>query len=286
MLRSDLCDYSDAYIVVKEDVTLIKTNTRGFIDTINRFLAFKNNVPFTSCISKINNVLIDNAVDLDIVMPMYNLLEYSKNCRKTTESFRNYYRDEPNNPSLNDDDPHPVNYNADPITNSESFKYKSTIKRKASDANNGTQQGNTKTKKNLEIVVPLKYLSNFWRTLDMSLINCEVSLTLTWFENCALTDITAQDERAPEGGIPAGPAIRAPTSEIFKITETKLYVPVVSLSTKGDNNFLEQLKLGFKRTIKWNKHRSETTKQTKTNHLNCLIDSTFTKVTRLFLLSF
>ena len=168
MLRSDLCDYSDAYIVVKEDITLTKTNTRGFIDTVNRFLAFKNNTPFTSCISKINNVLTDNAVHLDIVMPMYNLLEYSKNCRKTTESFRNYYRDEPNNPSLNDDDPPPGNYNADSITNSESFKYKSSITRKTSDANNGTQQGNTKTKKNLEIVVPLKYLSNFWRPLDMS----------------------------------------------------------------------------------------------------------------------
>ena len=153
---------------MKEDITLTKTNTRGFIDTVNRFLAFKNNTPFTSCISKINNVLTDNAVHLDIVMPMYNLLEYSKNCRKTTESFRNYYRDEPNNPSLNGDDPPPGNYNADSITNSESFKYKSSITRKTSDANNGTQQGNTKTKKTLEIVVPLKYLSNFWRPLDMS----------------------------------------------------------------------------------------------------------------------
>ena len=79
MLRSDLCDYSDAYIVVKGDITLTKTNGRGIIDIRNRFLAFKNNAPFTNCISKINNVLIDNAEDLDIVMPMYNFLEYSKN---------------------------------------------------------------------------------------------------------------------------------------------------------------------------------------------------------------
>ena len=100
----------------------------------------------------------------------------------------NYYRDEPNNPPLNGDDPPAVNYNADPITNSESFKYKSSITGKTSNANqeNGenTEQGNTKTKKNLKIVVPLKHLSNFWRTLDMPLINCEVSLTLTWSENC------------------------------------------------------------------------------------------------------
>ena len=87
MLRSDLCDFSDAYIVVKRSITLAKTNRRRFIDIRNRFLAFKNNAPFTNCISKINNVLIDNAKYLDVVMPMYNLLEYSKNYRKTTGSL-------------------------------------------------------------------------------------------------------------------------------------------------------------------------------------------------------
>ena len=89
---------------MKGDITLIKTIARGFIDRRNRFLAFKNNDPFTSCISKINNVLTDNAEDLDIVMPMYNVLEYNKNYRKITGSFWNYYRDEANNPPLNDDD--------------------------------------------------------------------------------------------------------------------------------------------------------------------------------------
>ena len=176
ILRSDLCDYSDAYIVVKGDITLTKTNGRGIIDIRNRFLAFKNNAPFANCISKINNVLIDNAEDLDIVMPMYNLLEYSKNYRKTTGSLWNYYRDEPNNPPLN-------NYNADPITNSESFKYKSSITGKTSNANqeNGenTEQGNTKTKKNLEIIVSLKHLSIFLRLLVIPLINCQVFLTVT-----------------------------------------------------------------------------------------------------------
>ena len=82
---------------------------------------------------------------------MYNLLEYSKNDRKTTGSFWNYYRDEPNNPPLNDDDPPTINYNADPITNSESFKYKSSITGKTSNANQGTEQGNIKTKKNLKL---------------------------------------------------------------------------------------------------------------------------------------
>ena len=128
MLRSDLCDYSDAHIVVKGDIILRKRTARNFIDTRNRFLAFKNSAPFTNCISKINNVLIDNAKDLDIVMTMYNLLEYSENYRKITGSLWNYYRDKPNNPPT-------ANYNTDPITNSESFKYKSSLTGKTSNAN-------------------------------------------------------------------------------------------------------------------------------------------------------
>ena len=103
-----------------------------------------------------------------------------------------------------------------------------------------------------------------------------------------LTDITTQDARAAQGDNPARPAINAPTNATFKITATKLYVPVVTLSIKDDdnNNFLEQLKSGLKRTIKWNKYSSEMINQTKTNHLNHLIDPTFAKVHKLFVLSF
>ena len=187
MLRSDLCDFSDAYIAVKETITFTKTNGRGFIDIRNRSLACKSNVPLTNCISKINNELINNAEDLDVVMPMYNLIKHSKNQRKTTGGLWNYYRDERNDFVAN-------NYNTHPITNSASFKYKSSITGKSSNKNqqNGenTEQANTKIKKNLEIVVPLKKLSNFWRTLDLSLINCEVSLTLTGSKTYVLTDIT------------------------------------------------------------------------------------------------
>ena len=108
----------------------------------------------------------------------------------------------------------PYCYNADPITNSECFKYKSSIKRKTSNANgeNGenTEQRNTKTKRNLDIVVPLKYLSNFWRTLDMPSINCEVSLTLTWSENCVLTNITTETAAAAQGDNPGRERIDAP----------------------------------------------------------------------------
>ena len=101
-----------------------------------------------------------------------------------------------------------------------------------------------------EIVISLKYSSNFWRTLNMPLIDCEVSLTLTGSENCVLTDITTQTTTAAQGDNPARERIDAPTNATFKITDTKLYVPVVTLSTTDDKNFLEQLKPGFKRTIK------------------------------------
>ena len=117
MLRSDLCDFSDAYIVVKGEVTVtgVSNNSKK-----NRPLAFKNNPPFTNYISKINNVLIDNAEDLDVVMPMYNLMEYSKNYRKTTGAW-NYYRDE-----LSDEANSNNNLNKNVIS-SESFKYKTSI---------------------------------------------------------------------------------------------------------------------------------------------------------------
>ena len=83
MLKSDLCDYSDAYIVVKGTSTVTDPNSALY----NKKLAFKNNAQFTSCISKINNTLIDNTEDLDIVMLVYNLLEYSKNYKKQQEVF-------------------------------------------------------------------------------------------------------------------------------------------------------------------------------------------------------
>ena len=114
----------------------------------------------------------------------------------------------------------------------------------------------------------------------MPLINCEINLILTWSENCVLTSKVTRDKFIGTGTDenPQFPEINNPTNATFKITDTKLYVPVVTLSTKDDNNFLEQLKSGFKRTIKWNKYRSEMTNQTKTNHLNHLIDPTFIKV--------
>ena len=111
-------------------------------------------------------------------------------------------------------------------------------------------------------------------------------MTLTWSENCVLTDIKTQATRAAQGGNLAKPAINALTNATIQINDKKLYAPVVTLSTENDKKLLKQLRTGFKRTIKWNKYRSEMTNQTKDNNLNYLIDPTFTKVNRLFVLSF
>ena len=148
---------------------------------------------------------------------------------------------------------------------------------------NGVTQ-NALTKNNVKIVVPLKHLSNFWRSLNIPLINCEVELILTWFKNCVLIDKSTRD--ANYNADPHVSEIDNPENATFQITDTKLYVPVVTLSKENDIKLLEQLKSGFKKTIKWNKYRSQMTIQPKNNNLNYLIDSTFTNVNRLFVLFF
>ena len=120
----------------------------------------------------------------------------------------------------------------------------------------------------------------------MPLINCEVSLTLTWSENYVLKSRAYREAVAAQGDNPAVNRINNPTNVAFKIKDTKLYVSVVTLSAQDDNKSLEQLKTGFKRTIKWNKCRSEMSNQDTTDNLNYLVDPTFTKVNRLFVLSF
>ena len=209
MLRYDLCDFNDAYIVEKGTITV--TNRDGA--KRNKSVAFKNNAPFINCSSKLNGIKIDDAEDLDVVMPMYNLREYSKNYRKTTGSLWNYYRDEASHPLSSD---------------SESFKYKTSITGNTYNIGAGEEgyDANKVGKNETEVVIPLKHLSNFWRSLNIPLINCEVELILTWSKNCVLADMTKGDNQA----------IVAPLELEFQITDTKLYVPlyvpVVTLSKK------------------------------------------------------
>ena len=104
-------------------------------------------------------------------------------------------------------------------------------------------------------MVPLKYLSNFWRTLEMLLINCEVNLILTWSSTCVITNSTGAGR--------------------FAITDTRLYVPVVTLSTQGNTKLLEQLKSGFKRVINWNKYLSKPDLLAQNQNLNHLAEPSF-----------
>ena len=166
---------------MKGRITVTETSSRS---RKKRPLAFKNNAPFISCVSKINNTLIDNAEDLNVVVPMSNLLEYSKNYSKTTGSLWNYYRNESTDNTNN------INIPNKNVINSESFKYKASVtgstynvdakitNAEGNEINNPAYDANKSGKKEVEIAVPLKYEGNFWRTLDMPLITCEVSLIL------------------------------------------------------------------------------------------------------------
>ena len=132
--------------------------------------------------------------------------------------------------------------------------------------------------------MPLKHLSTFWKTLDIPLINCEVSLDLSWPVNYLITSLEKRLVTAAQGDNQAV-YDDSPTNAAFEIADCKLYVPVVTLSPENDNKLLEQLETGFKRIIKWDKYRSETSNHPKNNNLNYLIHPIFTNVNSPFIVS-
>ena len=221
---------------------------------------FKNCVPFTNYISKINNTQIGNAEYIDIIMLMYNLIEYSDNYSKTFGSLWQYCKEVPALDSNGDI----ADFKVANATDSFSFKTKVTGQT-ANDKNNG----NIVKRTDVEIMIPLKYLSNFWRTLEMPLINCDLELILTWAADCVIvyTDIASQNST-------------------FTITETNLYVPVDTLSTQDNAKSLPQLKSGFKRTISLNKYLAKPKLLAQNANLNHLIEPSFQGVNRLFVLAF
>ena len=157
VLKYNLCDYNDyndAYVLVRSNTTII-----GHIVTK---AAFKNCAPFIKCITKIDGTTIDDAIDLDLVMSMYNLLEYSSNYSDTTGSLWFYSKDEG------------TNFNADIVDGNafNSFSYEAKL------LGNTVAHGGNGILRNIKIVVRLKYLSNFWRPLEMPLVNCKVELKL------------------------------------------------------------------------------------------------------------
>ena len=172
-------------------------------------MTFKNFAIFTNCISQISNTHSDDAEYVDIVIPMYNLIQHSDNYAKTSKRLWQYHKDIAN----------------DNIAVSESFNFKARITGRT------LADGNTK---NVETVVPLKYLSDLWKTLEMYLINGKINLQLTWSANCVI--ISSKDVGT------------------FAITNIRLCVTAVTLSTQGSIKLLQQLNPKFKRTMNWKKH--------------------------------
>ena len=239
VLKPNLCAYAEGYILV--DGTIRATNALNATR-----LSLKNCAPFTKCNLEINDEHVDTAENLDIVMPMYNLIEYSDNYQDSSATLYQYKQDEP----PEDDAVADLTAN-----NSNSFKYKIKllchIPQLAADA---TCVG----KLNVKIIAPLKYLSNFFRSLEMPLINCKIKLNLTWKKECVLST---------DAGV-----------AVFIINGTKMYVPVVTLSKEDNKDFIEQQNKGFQRSIYWNKY--------KTKEINENADASFQGVNRLFVMAY
>ena len=214
-------------------------------------LALKNCAPFTKCNLKINDEHVDTTENLDIVMPMYNLIEYSDNCQDSSATLYQYKRDEP---------PDDINNNLT-VNNSSSFKYKVNLLGDPAVNNNVATL-------NVKVVVPLKYLSNFFRSLEMALINCKIKLNLTWKKECVLS---SNDGNA-----------------VFIINDTKIYVPVVTLSKEDNKDFIEQQNKGFQRCIYWNEYKTkEINSDADANVFKYInLDPSFQGVNRLFVMAY
>ena len=205
VLKSNLCDYNDAYIFVRGDNIVIAAGETQ--------VAFKSCAPFTKCILKIDGITTDDAADLDLVMQMYNLIEYSSNYSETTGSL-----------SFNSED-EATNFNA-VIESTE------LLGNTEGDNTNGIL-------KNTTISLPLKYLSNFWRLLEMPLIDCRVELKFKWTKYCVLSGSNINED-ANVNNI------------IFIIKDTKSYIPVVTSSAKDNQKLSKLLSNGFERSVYWN----------------------------------
>ena len=222
-------------------------------------LALKNCAPFTKCNLEINDEHVDTAENLDIVMPTYNLIEYSDNYQDSSATLYQHKRDEPPEANAIDD------LTAD---NSSSFKYKIKLLGNVTEVAGDAAGVRRLT---VKVVVPLKYLSNFFRSLEMPLINCKIKLNLTWKKECVLSTLDDDD---------ANPQNNA----AFVISDTKLYVPVVTLSKEDNKNFIGQQNKGFQRSIYWNEYKTKgVTENADANNFKYIsLDPSFQGVNRLF----
>ena len=265
-LESSLCDYFDAYVLVTGNITVTRIIAAAGDDPVKNKqplaaatqVAFKNYAPFKDCRTGINDTFVDYVDFINIVMPMYNLIRYSDNYSDSSGSLWGFKRDEVvNNAGATNDDSFP------------SFKYKANL------IANTTADG---TKKGVKIAVPLKYLSNFWRSLEMPLINCKVEFSLNWIENYVST--TAE--------MGANTNATGADGATFKITDAKRYVPVVMWSAENNVKLVKQLNEGFKRPVYWNKYKVidnkvvEIDAANKEKHIREWFDLSYQGVKRLF----
>ena len=245
VLKPILCDYAEAYILIDGTIRAAAANA-------NTRLALKTFAPFTKCNLEINDEHIDTAEDLDITMAMYNLIEYSDNYQDSSATLYQYKRDEP---------PEANAINDLTTDTSSSFKYKVEL------LGNPVLDGNI-AKRSVKVVALLKYLSNFFRSLEMPLINCKIKLNLTWNKECVLST---------DNG-----------NAVFIINDTKMYVPVVTLSKEDNKDFIEQQNKGFQRSIYWNEYKTkEINENVDTNVLKYInLDPSFQGVNRLFVMAY
>ena len=231
---------------------MIDGTIRAAAANANTRLALKNCATFTICNLKINDEHVDIAENLDITMPMYNSIEHSDNYQDSSATPYQYKRDEPPE----------ANAVADlTVNNSSSFKYKVSL------LGNPVLDGNI-TKKSVKVVVPLKYLNNFFRSLEIPLINCKIKLNLTWKKECVLAN---QDGAA-----------------VFVINDTKRYVQDVTLSKEDHKDFIEQQNKGFQRSIYWNEYKTkEINENADANVFKYInLDLSFEGVNRLFVMAY
>ena len=214
VLKPNLCDYAEAYILVDGTIRAAAANA-------NTSLALKKCAPFTKCNLEINDEHVDTAENLDITMLMDNLIDYSDNYQDSSATLYQYKQDEP------PEDDAVADLTTD---NSSSFKYKVSLLGNPVVANNIARI-------NVKVVVPLKYLSNFFRSLEMPLINCKIKLNLTWKKECVLST---------DHG-----------NAVFIINDTKMYIPVVILSKEDNKDFIKQQNKGFQRSIYWNEYKTK-----------------------------
>ena len=166
--------------MIKGTITVADTSAAGTAaNNTNKKIIFKNCASFTNCISEINNTQVDDVKDFDIVVPMYNLIKYSDNYSKTSGSLWQYCKHIPavnNNGDI-------VDFNGVNATDSFNSKAKTT-----------DQTDDDGEIDNVEIMVPFKYLTNFWRSLEMPLYNFEVNLILTWSVNCVIVSTNVANQ--------------------------------------------------------------------------------------------